>query len=151
MVMSMALMLHVLAATIWVGGMFFAYCLLRPVLETMDQPRRLTIWANTFKRFFPWVWLCVAVLLVTGFYMISQMGGFPGIGNYVNLMGGLAAAMILIVKFTYVAPFKHLCRGVEEQKWEVALYALGTIRKLVLVNLILGVLTIISATALKTW
>ena len=29
--MTFALMLHVLAAAVWVGGMFFAYMVLRPV------------------------------------------------------------------------------------------------------------------------
>ncbi|NKB77417.1 MAG: hypothetical protein GKR96_10355 [Gammaproteobacteria bacterium] len=149
--MSLALMLHVLAVVIWVGGMFFAYCLLRPVLGAVDGPQRLTIWAGTFKKFFPWVWVCIIVLFLTGFYMINQMGGFSAIGNHINLMGGLGMLMALIFKFVYVAPFRHLCRGVDEQKWEVAAYALGTIRKLVLVNLSLGILTIVSATALKAW
>ncbi|NKB62643.1 MAG: hypothetical protein GKR95_11150 [Gammaproteobacteria bacterium] len=152
MLISIALMLHILAAVIWVGGMFFAYCLLRPALgTTVDGPTRLTIWAETFKKFFPWVWLCIIMLIATGFYMINQLGGFSAIGNHINLMGGIGLLMALIFKFVYLAPFRHLCRGVEEQKWEVAAYALGTIRKLVLVNLCLGILTIVSATALRGW
>lgn len=31
-------MLHVLAASVWVGGMFFAYMALRPVAATQLQP-----------------------------------------------------------------------------------------------------------------
>ena len=60
--MSIALMLHILAVVIWVGGMFFAYALLRPVLSEVDPPQRLMIWANTFKKFFPWIWMCIFVL-----------------------------------------------------------------------------------------
>ncbi|WP_423907719.1 CopD family protein [Candidatus Spongiihabitans sp.] len=145
---SLALMFHVLAAVIWVGGMFFAYVLLRPVLVTIDAPQRLTIWAKIFKKFFPWVWFCIIVLLATGFYMIYLMGGFSDIGNHIYAMLGLAVIMIVIFKFVCVAPFRHLCRGVEQEKWEVAAYALGTIRKLVAVNLGLGILTIVAATAL---
>lgn len=145
---SLALMAHVLAAVIWVGGMFFAYVLLRPVLATIDAPQRFIIWVGTFKQFFPWVWFCIIVLLATGFYMIYSMGGFSNIGNHIYAMLGLAVIMIVIFKFVCVAPFRHFCRGVEQEKWEVAAYALATIRKLVAVNLGLGILTIVVATAL---
>ncbi len=146
--MSIALMFHIIAAVIWVGGMFFAYVLLRPVLGAIDSAQRFRIWAATLKKFFPWVWLCIVVLLATGFYMIYSVGGFSAIGVHVYVMIGLAVVMIGIFKFIYVAPFRHLCRGVEQEKWEVAAYALGTIRILVAVNLGLGIATIIAATAL---
>lgn len=147
--MRLALTLHLLAAVIWVGGMFFAYALLRPVLGEIPAPQRLTIWADTLKKFFPWVWLCILVLLISGFYMIYLLGGFGAIGFYVYAMAGIAVVMIAVFKFVYAAPFRHLLRGVDEQKWEVAAYALGTIRKLVAVNLSLGVAAIVAATAFK--
>jgi uncharacterized membrane protein len=56
--------------------------------------------------------------------------------------------MMAIFKFIYSAPFRHLCRGVEEEKWEVADFALGTIRQLVAVNLVLGLITVLAATLL---
>jgi len=149
--MAIALSLHILATVVWVGGMFFAYALLRPALSEVDLQHRLTIWASTFKKFFPWVWMCIFVLLLSGFYMVYLMGGFGAIGLYIYVMIAIAFVMILIFKFVYVAPFRHLCRGVDEQKWEVAAYALGTIRKLVAVNLALGITTIVVATALKGW
>ena len=149
--MSFALSLHVIAAVIWIGGLFFSYVLLRPALSDVDQAQRLAIWADVLRRFFPWVWMCIFVLLLTGFYLIFLLGGFTRIGLYVWIMLGVALVMILVFKFVYVAPFKHLCRGVEEEKWEVAAYALGTIRKLVAFNLALGIVTIVVATALKGW
>ena len=149
--MQVALMLHVLAAVIWVGGLFFAYALLRPVLGAVDltAPQRLTIWAHILKKFFPWVWLCILILLTSGFYMIYLLGGFGAVGFYVYAMTGIAVVMIAVFKFVCVAPFRHLLRGVEERKWEVAAYALGTIRKLVAVNLALGIAVIVAATAFK--
>jgi len=39
--MGTAVMLHVLAATVWVGGMFFAYVALRPVAANW---RRFVCW-----------------------------------------------------------------------------------------------------------
>jgi len=153
-VIALSLTVHVLASVVWVGGMFFAYVLVRPALGAIDQgtlnsEQRLVIWVSVFKRFFPWVWLCIVMLLASGFLMISLMGGFASIGNHVYIMMGLGVLMMAIFKFIYVAPFKHLCRGVEEQKWELAAYALGTIRKLVATNLILGFLTIAIAIGLS--
>jgi len=151
---SLSLTVHVLASVIWVGGMFFAYVMVRPALGaidegTIDSEQRLIIWVSLFRKFFPWVWLCIVALLASGFLMISLMGGFASIGNHVYIMMGLGILMMAIFKFIYVAPFKHLCRGVEEQKWALAAYALGTIRKLVATNLVLGLLTIAIATGLS--
>ena len=145
--MPIALILHILAFVIWVGGLFFAYVLLRPALDVTDNTQRFTIWASILKKFFPWVWLCIVVLLVSGFSMVYMSGGFSSAGNHVFAMMALTLVMIGIFKFTWVAPFRHLCRGVEQEKWEVAAYALGTIRILFAVNLGLGAATIVIATA----
>ena len=83
--------------------------------------------------------------------MIHLIGGFSVIGHHINIMAALAIIMTLIFKFVYVAPFRHLCRGVEEEKWPTAAYALGTIRLLVSVNLVLGLLTVVAAVGLKGW
>ena len=147
--MAIALVLHVLAATVWVGGMFFAYVCLRPVLGGREPIDRLQIWARTFGKFFPWVTMAIGVLFLTGFYMLFKMGGFGSVGNYVYIMLGLAVLMTGIFKFVYLAPFKHLKAGVESGELKVAAFALGTIRKLVAVNLVLGFITIAVATAGK--
>ena len=144
------LFLHILAAVIWVGGMFFAYVILRPVLGNEEGPLRLKIWVKVLSKFFPWVSASIGVLFLTGFAMIYLFGGFSSIGLYIYIMLALAILMTAIFKFILVAPFQHLKRGVEEQKWETAAYALGTIRKLVLTNLTIGVIIILNAIALKT-
>jgi uncharacterized membrane protein len=149
--MSVALALHVIAAVVWVGGMFFAYVCLRPVLGGHEPPARLQIWSAVFSTFFPWVFACIGVLFVTGFLMIYLFGGFGATGNYVYAMLAIAVVMTAIFKFIYVAPFRHLKRGVEEENYKVAAFALGTIRKLVATNLVLGLIVIAIATALKSW
>ena len=57
----------------------------------------------------------------------------------------MGVIMTALFKFTFVAPFKHLVRGVDEGKPEVASYALGTIRKLMMTKLILGVAALVAA------
>lgn len=151
MLMSLAVALHILSAVVWIGGMFFAYMFLRPVLGGREPAERLQIWSSVFARFFPWVFISIGVLFITGFYMIYRLGGFGAVGMYVYAMLGIAIVMTGIFKFVYVAPYAHLKRGVQEQNFKVAAFALGTIRKLVLTNLILGVAVIVVATTLKTW
>ena len=47
---------HLLAAAIWVGGMFFAYNALRPAAaQALEPPLRLELWVQVFRRFFVWV------------------------------------------------------------------------------------------------
>ncbi len=151
MLTSIATALHVLAAAVWVGGMFFAYVCLRPVLGNSEPAERLTLWAGVFGKFFPWVWMCIVILFLSGFYLIGQFGGFSGAGKYIFAMMTIAIIMAAIFKFVYIAPFKHLKRGVEEKDYAVAGFALGTIRKLVATNLILGIIVIIIATGFKAW
>ena len=104
---SIALVFHILAVVIWIGGMFFAYVLLAPALDTIEDNQRLTIWASTLKNFFPWVWICIVVLLVTGFSMVYLSGGFSAAGIPVFAMMALTLVMIGIFKFTWVAPFRR--------------------------------------------
>ena len=44
-VMIVGLFLHILAAVIWVGGMFFAHQMLRPAAGKLDPAQRLPLLA----------------------------------------------------------------------------------------------------------
>ena len=147
MLSSIYSLLHVTAAVIWVGGMFFAYNFLRPVAgATLEPPARLTLWAGVFSRFFPFVWLSVIILPVTGFLMIFTFwGGFKFAPIYVHIMNGLGIAMILIYMHVYFAPYKKLKAAVAEQRWPDGGKALAQIRLLIAANTTLGVLVVIIA------
>lgn len=148
MIYRLALALHILSAVVWVGGMFFAYALVRPVLGTLEERESLILWKQILKKFFPWVWLTIILLLATGFFMIFAQGGFSSVNAGIWAMMVIGVVMMVMFKFIYVAPFQHLCRGVEQEKWEVASYAIGTIRNLLAVNLVLGFLVILLAATL---
>ena len=130
---------HVVAAVIWVGGMFFALMVLRPSTGPLDPPTRLALWQRVFARFFPWVWGAVAVLLVSGFGMVIWgFGGFAKIGTYVHLMMGLGIIMMLIYAHLYFAPWRRFRRAVAAGEWPVAAKYIDQIRLLVTINLVLG-------------
>ncbi|MGB1110559.1 MAG: DUF4149 domain-containing protein, partial [Gammaproteobacteria bacterium] len=110
--MSIAVSLHTLAVIIWVGGMFFAYMCLRPVAASvLEPPLRLTLWKQVFDRFFPWVWASVAIVLITGFWIIfSGYGGFAGTRGqwHIHAMMGMGILMMLIYMHVYFAPYRRL-------------------------------------------
>src|SRR3990172_6369754 len=95
--MSFMKLIHVLSIVVWVGGMFFAYVVLRPAaVNVLQPPERLRLWDKGFSRFFNWVWLAVFLVLVSGFYMIYLMGGFANLPMYINLMLLTGIAMVMI-------------------------------------------------------
>lgn len=147
--MSIAISLHALAAVIWVGGMFFAYVALRPVAASLlEPPLRLPLWSQTFARFFPWVWAAVLLLPLTGYWMI--LGPFSGFANapvYIHIMQALGIAMILIFLHVYFAPYRRLRRAVEARDYAAAGRQLGQIRRLIGINLVLGLVTVVTAVA----
>ncbi len=142
--MSIALFLHVMAAVIWVGGMFIAYVAVRPAaIEVLEPPQRLKLWLGIFSRFFPWVWAAVIVLFASGFFMMRQMGG---IAVFVHVMALIGVVMTAIFLHIYFAPFRRLKRAVGAEDWKAGGAALNQIRILVATNLALGLLNVAVAT-----
>ncbi|HPE59418.1 MAG TPA: CopD family protein [Thiolinea sp.] len=147
--MSIAIALHVLAVVIWVGGMFFAYVCLRPVAATqLEPPQRLSLWQGVFAHFFPWVWACVALILGSGYWIIFGLyGGMATTPVFIHIMQGLGLVMMAIFAHVFFAPYRRLRRAVAEQRWPDGGKALNHIRQLVGLNLALGLITVIVATA----
>jgi len=140
------LFLHLASVAIWVGGMFFAYVCLRPVAAAQLQPpQRLPLWLGVFERFFPWVWLAVTLILVSGLTMITLVG-WHGAPLHWLVMLTLGSIMMLIYAHLYFALLPRLRRGVAASDWPQAGAALNQIRQVVGFNLALGVLTIATAT-----
>ncbi len=151
--MSIALALHVLSVVVWVGGMFFAYMVLRPVAATvLEPPQRLTVWNQVFARFFPMVWVSIGVILLSGYWMLlGPYGGFAKAPLFVHIMNGLGFIMIGIFLRVYFAPYQQLKQAVQQSCWSDGGKALGQIRQLVGINTIIGGLTIMTATAGRYW
>lgn len=105
-------------------------------------PQRLRLWDAVFRRFFVWVWVAVAVLLASGFYMIHLFGGFAQLPVHVHAMLASGLAMMAIYAHVFFGCYRPLGRLVAAQSWKEAGEMLGRIRKLIAVNLALGLLTV---------
>lgn len=144
--MALFKLIHLLSVLIWVGGMFFAYVVLRPAaVDILEPPHRLRLWDAVFTRFFRWVWAAIGALLASGFYMIYLYGGMERTGTHVHAMLALGIAMVAIYCYVFFALYRALHRHVEDQRWKEAGEILGSIRKMVGINLTLGILTVCTA------
>ena len=140
--MIVGLAFHILAAVIWVGGMFFAYAVLRPGVGPLEPAIRLPLWHRVFSRFFLWVWLSIAALLVSGFAMVFLgFGGFAKVGAYVRTMMALGIVMMVIYTYLYFTPWRRFRRAVLMGDWSAADKDIRQIRLLVGFNLVLGLAT----------
>jgi uncharacterized membrane protein len=145
----LAISLHVLSSVIWVGGMFFAYLVLRPIAAIQfEPPQRLTLWSNVFSKFFPWVWVAVVLLIGTGFWLITnKFGGMKNVGVHIHIMMSMGIIMALIFMHVFFAPTRKLAKAVAESNWEEAGKKLAQIRILIGLNLIIGVAVVVIATS----
>jgi uncharacterized membrane protein len=152
LVATIALIIHILSAVVWVGGMFFALVVLRPASGPLDPGARLALWQRVFERFFPLTFAAIALLFLSGFAMILWVfGGFANIGLHVNLMLGFGIIMMLILLHLYFAPWKRFQAAVAAGDNHAAAAQLNQIRILVTGNLILGLVTVAIGSSGRYW
>jgi len=150
--MPLLIALHILAALVWVGGIFFAYMVLRPSAGPLEPPARLAMWRRVFGRFFPWVWASIAILLISGYTMLFvHFGGFAGAGLHINVMQLTGIVMTLLFLHLYFAPWRRFSRAVEAGALQDAAKQLNQIRRIVAVNLVLGLLTVAVGASGRFW
>ncbi len=142
---------HLIAAVIWVGGMFFAYTALRPAAaKILEAPQRLKLWRKSLVSFFFWVWIYIIALPATGYWIIfAHYGGMARVGWHVHIMQVLGIIMILLFLHVFFSPFKRLRKAVKEENYQVAGENLAQIRKFVGINLFLGIIALIVAGGLR--
>lgn len=134
--------LHTVAAVVWVGGMFFAHMALRPVLAGLAPAERLKLWDGILPRFFFWVWVSIATLLVTGYGVIVWgYGGFVGLAMHINIMQGIGLLMMLLYSWLYFVPYREFRRAMTAGDFPAAGAAQARIRRVISVNLPLGLIT----------
>lgn len=140
------LFLHLLAAAFWVGGMAAMHFAVRPAaVATLEPPLRLPFMADALARFFVGVSIAIGVLLASGFLLVWLAGGFAHVHASVHAMLTLGLVMMALFLHVRFAPYPRLQRAVAAREWPVAAANLGTIRKLVALNLGLGVLVFVLA------
>jgi uncharacterized membrane protein len=137
------LAVHVLCAAIWVGGMFFAYVVLRPSLSVLEPIQRLALHTQVFRRFFLIIWHAMPLILVTGFAVLFGFyGGMAYVGWNVHAMMTLGLIMSAVFLWIVFGPYARFRRTTDRA---TAANCIDRIRKLIGVNLVLGIVTVVVA------
>ena len=138
-----------MAALIWVGGMFFAWMILRPAsVAALEGPARLKLWVEVFPRFFVWVWAAVLILPISGVGLLQiRFNGFETAPRYVQIMMGLYIVMVALFIRIQSLQLPELRKAVQAEQWAAGAAALARIRRLVGCNLIVGLLLVAIAAA----
>ena len=146
---SIAMALHVLGSVIWVGGMFFAHLILRPVLMDLPPPERLAVWRKVVPRFFFWVWFSILTLLVTGYatLLAGFKGGLAGGGTHVDLMQLAGLVMMALYIQLFFGPWQGFKRAFAAGDFAKAGEYQARIRHIVTINLCLGLFCIVVGVA----
>ena len=135
---GIVLAVHIVCAALWVGGMAFALLVLRPSLAVLEPSQRVALHGQVFRRFFLLVWHAMPLLLLSGYAMLFGIyGGFAFARwniHLMHLLGLIMAAVFILIFFGPYARFRGGETGAAE-----------SIRRLVLLNLVLGLITIVLA------
>jgi uncharacterized membrane protein len=147
-----ALIVHILAAVVWVGGMFFAHQVLRPAAVALDPEPRLRLWMRVLDRFFSWVLAAIVLLLASGYGLVFGVyGGFRALPLFVDLMQAIGILMMLLFLHLYFAPWRRFRSAVARQDWVEGGRQLGQIRTIVTINLVLGLLVVAIGGSGRYW
>lgn len=149
----LAISLHLISATLWVGGIFLVYQVFRPAAMSLEPTVRLKLFLNVFSRFFPWVWFFILVLVVSGYWdwqnRFSSMDPTPLYLNAMNIIGWI---MIILFAWLYFKPFAQLKKAVTNEDYPLAGKIINTqMRPIIIINLSLGLIEAIIGVTGAYW
>ena len=138
MIWALLKAIHLLGAAIWVGGMFFALLVLRPSLAVLEPPQRIALHEQVFRRFFLIVWHAMPLVVLSGYSILFGVyGGFAHASPFIHFMHLTGLVMAGVFVWIFIGPWKRF-RADPASRPE----AINIIRRLIQLNLILGLVTI---------
>jgi len=143
--MPIAVALHVLAVVVWVGGMAFALFVLRPGLAALAPPQRIAVLARVFARFLPLVGAAILVIVASGAAMLLALPSLRGLGWGLHVMTGVGVVMIVVYAVLWLRLNPRLQKAAAAEDWPGAAAVAESMRRGVLVNLVLGIVVIVAA------
>jgi putative copper export protein len=96
MALTVARVVHVLGAALWVGGTVFIVAVAVPFARTLPDQQRTATAAAIGRRFRPVGYTALAALVLSGLYMLWKLG-------YTTDLTGTADGRLMLVKLVGVA------------------------------------------------
>ncbi len=138
--------IHLMAVILWVGGMLFAHCFLRPAAAQLEPPIRLRLMASVLGPFLNAVLAAIVLILFSGALMIgqeasqaAQTGGAFFMPRSWTLMASGGLVMTAIYAYIRFVLYPQLRAAVAAEDWPQGGQAMGGIRRWVGINLLLGI------------
>jgi uncharacterized membrane protein len=139
--------LHVLAAIVLLGGLFFASLVFKPLAHGLDIETASSLRQRMLSPFFAWGWVSLLLILGTGVAMVFlKFGGFSGVPmiHRANMVIGIP--VIVLFGYVFFGPWRAYRRVMARRDWTAAQREIGRVRVLMLLILGLGfVASVVSA------
>ncbi len=135
------LLAHLTGAIVWLGGMSAMLGAVRPAaLAELEPPWRPRLLLAVLSRFFPLVWLSIALLLGSGGAALGAAGAAAPTGWVA--MGAIGMVMIAVFAFIQFGPLARARRAARDADWAAVGAALQRVHRLVQLNFVLGWLAV---------
>jgi uncharacterized membrane protein len=139
--------LHLVGIVVWVGGMFFMLHCLRPSLDAIDGPQRPKLMLAVQGKFFKMVTVALVLIWSSGLAMLSTAisNGLKPWPIGWHIMIALAALMTLLFLYLRFSLFARAQLAFAQAKPGELGPLMESIRKTVMINMILGFVVIAAA------
>jgi uncharacterized membrane protein len=134
--------IHLLCVVLWVGGTGFILITLRPASAALDGAARLALQGAVFRRFFRLVWQLMPLAIVSGLGLRILSYSKPPIPWPVSVMQGAGILMGAIFVGMALVPNRRFQAKLADGTATPA--DVVPIRRLLLLNLVLGTIILIS-------
>jgi uncharacterized membrane protein len=83
--------------------------------------------------------------------LFLRFGGFTGAGLHIHVMQATGILMMLLFLHLFFVPWRRFSRAVEAGNFDSAAVSLNQIRRIVAINLVLGLITIAAGASGRFW
>ena len=153
---STLVVLHILAAVTWIGGMIFLSLVLAPLVRGRKAaPEFMALFRSAALRFRPIVWVAIAVLLATGPMLLSLRGvqvssptSWTGIVTVKLMLVALLLLLTLLHDLVFGPQVSRVSAIPNSQRTAGDQVVFKTARWLPRLSLLIGLAVMIAATML---
>lgn len=153
---STLVVLHILAAVSWVGGMIFLSLVLAPLVRGRKAaPEFMALFRSAALRFRPIVWVAIAVLVVTGPMLLSLRGihvtspsSWPGIVTVKLTLVAMLLFLTLLHDLVFGPQISRVSAIPDSQRTPSEQVVFKTARWLPRLSLLIALAVVIAATVL---
>jgi uncharacterized membrane protein len=153
---STLIVLHILAAVTWIGGMIFLSLVLAPLVRGRKAaPEFMALFRSAALRFRPIVWVAIAVLLATGPMLLSLRGiqvssptSWTGIVTVKLMLVALLLFLTLLHDLVFGPQVSRVSAIPNSQRTAGERVVFKTARWLPRLSLLIGLAVMIAATML---